>query len=278
MSTSDTSRKLTEYLLGGLAEHEREAIEQRFFANDDFFLELEEAEHDLVDRYVRGILPAGDHSRFETAYLSTPDRGRRVEMARHLVAYIDEQAPPEKVEPWWRAALRLIAGSGFRSAIVMAAACLVIVTGAVVYFRQDQSPAREQARVQTPDVPREATPPARPEQPRRSPVIPAFLLAPGLVRGGGGMQMLRAGEAESVRLQLLLEEAGYPRYAASIETPEGRAVFSRANLTPVPLKDARVVVLTVPVSALPPGDYIVRLSGAGADGDESVADYSFRAM
>jgi anti-sigma factor RsiW len=269
---------LTEYLLGGLAEHEREALERSIFTDDDFFLELEEAEHDLIDRYVRGSLSAGDRSRFEKAFLSTPDRERRVEMARYLTAWIDKQVPPAKTETWWRTALRFVTVPPFRPVAAMAAACLVVLTGAIVYFRQEQLPVREQARVETQDVPRQAAPPARPEQtvPRRSPVIPAFLLAPGLVRGGGGVQVIRRGEAESIRLQLLLEEAEYQRYTASIETPEGRTVFSRAGLTAASLKNSRIVMLTVPVSALEPGDYVVRLSGAVAGGSESVAEYTFR--
>ena len=79
MNESETSGNLTEYLLGGLAEHEREAIEQRSFTDDEFFLELEETEHDLIDKYVRRSLPARERMRFEKAFLTVPGRVRRVD-------------------------------------------------------------------------------------------------------------------------------------------------------------------------------------------------------
>jgi hypothetical protein len=160
------------------------------------------------------------------------------------------------------------------------AACLVLMTGAVLYFQREQPPAREQVRAEVPAPERQPAPPVRQEQPvpwSRSTVIPAFLLAPGLVRSGGGMTVVRAGQAQSVRIQFLLESDEYQRYHASIETPEGRNIFSGAALRPMSSAEGRTVPLTVPATVLTPGDYIVRLSGAnqGVAG-ESVAEYPFR--
>ena len=92
------------------------------------------------------------------------------------------------------------------------------------------------------------------------------------------MPVVRVGEAQIVRLHLLLETDDHQQYQVSVETPEGRAVFSRAELRAVSLKERRVVSFALPASALKPGDYILRLSGGdqGATG-ESVAEYPFRA-
>jgi hypothetical protein len=161
-----------------------------------------------------------------------------------------------------------------------AAACVILVSGAVVYF-QREPPPRQQAHVETPAATPQPAPPARHEQPVAAPratVVPAFLLAPGLLRSGGGMPIVRVGEAQNVRLQLLLESDDYQRYRVSVETPEGRSVFSRTGLGAVSLKKDRAVSFTLPASALTPGDYIVRLASADEGVvSESVADYPFRA-
>ena len=92
------------------------------------------------------------------------------------------------------------------------------------------------------------------------------------------MPVVRVGEAQIVRLHLLLETDDHQEYEVAVETPEGRSVFSRAELRAVSLKERRVVSFSLPAAALKPGDYILRLSGVdpGAMG-ESVAEYPFRA-
>jgi hypothetical protein len=280
VNASQSSEKLREYLLGGLAEREREAVEQRCFTDDEFFLEMEAAEHDLIDHYVRGLLAAGDRTRFETSFLASPGLARRVEMARYLIGYIDQKRPPVKVASWWQTIARLLSGPVLKP-VLTAAACLVIVAGAIVYFQERETPVREQARVQVPRTQPNVLPPApqqRSSPERRSTGIPAFLLTPGLSRSGSGMPIVRLGDAERVRLQLLLESVEYARYHASIETPEGRSVFKRSGLTAGSVQGAQAVILTVLASSLAPGDYIVRLSGADPGGSsEPVSEYAFRA-
>jgi hypothetical protein len=165
--------------------------------------------------------------------------------------------------------------------MMVAAACLFIIAGAMVFLTERKSPAPQQAQIPHPDArPADnvSAPPANPKTPELPALIPAFLLMPGLSRGGGGLQIVRTGKADSVRLQLVLESIDYTRYQASIETPDGRVVFSRSGLTPSSVNKSRVVVLTAPVSKLTAGDYILRLSGIEAGSSEPVSDYSFRAV
>lgn len=119
----------------------------------------------------------------------------------------------------------------------------------------------------------------RQQQPR--PSVISFVLTPGLVRGGGGdaatLQVPRG--ASSIALRLNVEMDTYASYRAVIETPGGLHVWS-ANL----IKPRRptgthgtIALPALPTRDLPPGDYILLLSGKRPDGEfEGVADYSFR--
>jgi anti-sigma factor RsiW len=280
VDTSQHPSKLKEYLLGRLSEAERQAMERRCFADDEFFLDVEAAEQDLIDSYVRGSLPPGERVRFEKAFLASPARARRVEIARHLIGYIDEKRPANQTPQWSKFFVRLQGSLVFKPTVIAAATCLFIIAAATVFWTERRSPAPKLAQVQGPsEQPKEITsaPDERPRTPERTTVIPAFLLTPGLSRGVGSLQIVRPGEASSIRLQLMLESVDYTRYEASIETPDGEVVFSQSDLGPSSVNKSQVVVLNAPVSKLVPGDYIVRLLGVEAGSKESVADYSFRA-
>lgn len=80
------------YLLGELDEGERDRVEERYQADDDFYLRLRVAEDELIDSYVAGELAGADRERFERAYLTNPSRLRRVEANRELLELIDRQS------------------------------------------------------------------------------------------------------------------------------------------------------------------------------------------
>ena len=56
-------REIRDYLLGVLPEKQREEIEQRFFSDDDFHLEVEIVEGELFDDYLQNRLPGPERSR-----------------------------------------------------------------------------------------------------------------------------------------------------------------------------------------------------------------------
>ena len=70
------------YLHGELGDDEQESFEERFFADDDLFEQIEVAEMRLVDRYVRGEMDSSEAERFESGYLTTPERMAKVAKAR----------------------------------------------------------------------------------------------------------------------------------------------------------------------------------------------------
>ena len=108
------------YVLGTLSEEEKARLDHRFFADDVEFEELEIAEEELVDRYVRNELSVENTRQLETVLESSPRLRGRVEFARILarkvaapnatrpVTNVVENPSPkeEKNEdpkvPWWR--------------------------------------------------------------------------------------------------------------------------------------------------------------------------------
>ena len=105
-----------------------------------------------------------------------------------------------------------------------------------------------------------------------------FSLTAGSTRGGLGNELKLRPKVKFISLRLNLEtEASYPEYRASFETAEGRTVKSVNSVKPSQANAASIVLPGIRAVDLPPGDYILSLSGKRADGTfENVAHYSFR--
>ncbi len=74
----------TRYLLGTLTDDEWRLFEETYFQDDNAFAEVEVAEDELVDAYVRKQLTADDHARFERILQDSPRLLSRVQFAKML--------------------------------------------------------------------------------------------------------------------------------------------------------------------------------------------------
>ncbi|HEX7296403.1 MAG TPA: hypothetical protein VF251_11650 [Pyrinomonadaceae bacterium] len=70
------------YLLGTLSEEERDRFEEMYFSDESAFEEVEIAEAELIDRYVRDELSKTDRAQFESVAARSPRLLERVEFAR----------------------------------------------------------------------------------------------------------------------------------------------------------------------------------------------------
>jgi hypothetical protein len=312
-SELDNEELLKRFLLGDLPESERAEIEDRFLANDDFFQELLSGEDDLIDAYVRGELPPAERALFERRCLPTQHGRQRVEFARTLFNSISGKTEtvittPEqdKTVSWRRSFFGKLFGGRPALGFTLAAALLVIILGGLWLLRDGARTrfATEPEQVRqtiTPAPPHESTAPptnapleqeqshpetetanstpSRETPKKTSPVVAAFTLQPGMVRGesGSGPLALSNGATE-VRLRLMLEGEDYKQYRATLSTAEGRKLWGRVITNKTSNKSANLS-LSLPADLLKSGDYVIELSGANADGRwESVADYSFRVV
>lgn len=133
----------TEYLLGSLSEQERAHLEDEFFTNDEKFQELELAEDDLIDFYVRDELTVDEQQQFRERLLIIPRIVERVDFARVLAqrTSLPIPQPPEAVQPrvlsishqkpkprWWEK----LFGTGPRGLVFASYVVLLIVGGVLV--------------------------------------------------------------------------------------------------------------------------------------------------
>ncbi|HEY0723995.1 MAG TPA: hypothetical protein VGD41_08455 [Pyrinomonadaceae bacterium] len=99
---------IAQYLLGELSEEQQIEIEDLAFSDKKYLAAITAVENDLIDEYVRNELSAVDRQRFESRFLTSADRRKRVEFARALASVVTEEAVPQKTvvhasQPWsWR--------------------------------------------------------------------------------------------------------------------------------------------------------------------------------
>jgi len=141
---------IARYLLGELTEEQQVEIEDRAFSDKDYLTSITAVENDLIDEYVRGELSATDRQRFESRFLASAERRKRVEFAKALSTVVSESAAPEKtavrdVQRWsWRDSLyAFLNGLNPAARLVFVAAVLILIVGAGWLFIQTQRLRRQ---------------------------------------------------------------------------------------------------------------------------------------
>ena len=134
---------IARYLLGELPEDQQVEIEDRAFADKDYLASITAVENDLIDEYVRGELSAADRQRFETRFLASAERRKRVEFATALRTVVSESAVPEKklihdVPRWsWRDSLyAFLNGLNPAARLAFVAATILLIVGAAWLFAE----------------------------------------------------------------------------------------------------------------------------------------------
>lgn len=87
---------IVRYLLGDLPEEKLAEIEDRAFQDRQFLDEILATESDLIDEYVRGGLSDSRRRLFDSRFLASAERRRKVEFARALASVTSETAVVEK--------------------------------------------------------------------------------------------------------------------------------------------------------------------------------------
>src|SRR5215217_9468494 len=92
----DNEKLISRYLLGELPEEQQVQIEDRAFSDKDYLATITTVENDLIDEYVRGELSAADRQRFESRFLASAERRKRVEFAKALRSVASAVPGPER--------------------------------------------------------------------------------------------------------------------------------------------------------------------------------------
>jgi hypothetical protein len=121
------------------------------------------------------------------------------------------------------------------------------------------------------------------QQPREAPrsIIASLVLLPGISRGATTQpKLILPPNASVARLQIGIEpEENYKSFGVELRTTGGRPVWMRDGLTVRSSRGGRSIRLTLPASALLPGEYELRLKGLPETGPaEDVGFYYFQVM
>jgi hypothetical protein len=91
-----SDEQIKAYLLGKLPEPEAEMLEIECASSAEFFAQAQAIESDLTDDYLRGNLSAADTRLYETNYLVTEARHKKLQFAASLWRIASELSPPKR--------------------------------------------------------------------------------------------------------------------------------------------------------------------------------------
>lgn len=294
--------QLRDYVLGALPEAEQTTVEQALLADRDQFDEACALENELVDRYVRNQMPAAERTRFEQHYLTSLLHRERVAIAKAFLEEID-RTPAEVTLPlaWWqrwRASFRMpqLALSGALAAALLLTAGIALwqwreraqLNDQLAQARQHSQTEVERRATQQQQTVNELTQAQQrnqklqteleklqqPKEPAPAPALLSFLLLSAATRDGNSSPTIIPRNQRNVQLLMPLDGARYAGYQTTLQTVEGRALFSLAARA---TQDRAFAALTLPATRLTRGDYVVILTGRQANGaTEEIDRYFFR--
>ena len=298
---------LTRYLLGEISESERKQIEEAYFTDDYAFEQVLIAEEQLIDSYAQGEMDSKDE-RLSEMLLSSPQGQQRLRFARALASAASQSplsvpgAAPGRPGGFFAALKAQVTPSRFAFAAVIVIG--ILVSSSLLIERSkmnDELRRSEQSRTELTRRVKELEQATSAQETRNRqlaaqledtnaqqdqkngnkirPSMLSFTLTPGLVRGSGPTTLSMPNRVAAVGLRLVVEGHSYVRYQAVMQSADGREVWRWNSIKPnnITATGLMVALPSVPNRNLPPGDYVLLLSGERKDGGyEDVADYSFR--
>ena len=307
---------LVDYLLGVLPEDQMEQLDELSLSDDDLAERLDRAEDDLVDAYVNGDLSAKEREQFQSNYLASPRRRKKVKFAETFQKRIRQEQVSLRV-PSSRLRLSSIfarPGVSLQWGLAAAAVLLLIASSYLMLsnlglrneFEQMQAEQRaleqreQQLRAQLSRQPSgskteeellrvrgelerleqqlaEIT--KREQIPPELPVtLIAFHLSPQ-TRGISKLPTLKIAKGtELVALTLKMETNDFPVYKVALKNPgTDEVVWRSENINPDASTDS--ILAGLPVSVLKSQNYLVELYGVPASGgSEIIGGYPFRVV
>jgi hypothetical protein len=260
-----TDAALRQFLLGDVADGERQRIESLFVTGALSRERILTAEQDLVEDYLEDSLTPADKESFLRQYGNTPAQRRKVRITRSIK---DWAAGENKVTSAGASTTsfgtRLSARLRLKPMFVVpiAATAVIAIVFAVIWVNSRTEERNRLVGVNE-ELARLNNPPSLRETP---PGLISLTLQSGSVRSVEAQQeLVKAAGTETVELRLVLRQTErYPGYRAVV-----RRVSSGESLT-LPMlpaeNDGTMVRLRVPARLISRGVYRVELTGIGVDG------------
>jgi hypothetical protein len=241
MVSKDT---LIDYLLHRMPERERLDFAEKWFSDTDFREQLETAEAELLDAYVRADLPRKQREGVERYLLNSDGQRRKLKFAAALHAALPARSRPR------------ISWVAVCAAAVILVALLVTGGGLFSVTRKNQDLRTELARLRLARSNHDAQPVAA--------GVYSMPLISSLRESVSPIPLVLPKDTLMVRLDLELGD-GEDRdpYLASLSL-SGVAVWKEEPLRKETGAGASLVSFWIPAHLLRPGNYTVALQSAGA--------------
>lgn len=136
MKEGKEDKEIRSYLLGELENGEQERVEKRLLGEEEFFERLLVAEDEIIEDYLEGALSERERGQFESHFLKTPERQKKLRFSaalrRHAEASAARTAPPPAPA---RDRVGLYQRLFGMSALRLAAAAAVVILAGVGLYR-----------------------------------------------------------------------------------------------------------------------------------------------
>jgi Putative zinc-finger len=224
-------------------------------------------EHKLIDRYVRGTMPAAERAEFEDHFVDCAECQEQIEIAKSFRQGVRESIA-ESAVGWSgseQARERERHRSGWRWTAIAACVCLLIaLASSTVFLTQRQRARTELASVRSESVQQWLSL-------KRTPVV----LGLSLSRDGAVQREITVpSEPRWVVFLAEIDATPFSRYRASVTDSRGQEIWMQDDIQP---NSPDSISVAIPSDALRPGSYTLVMSGAQPDGSwTSVARFSLR--
>jgi hypothetical protein len=318
MTKEFDKQKVRQYLLGELVLEDVEAFDELSVTDQDFTAVMNAEENDLVDAYVHGELTDGARQRFESHYLSSPRRKKKLQFAQTLQEWAEKNAVVKDPAGMATASPRFLKprGVGFKLPTLIlqwgaAAAAFVLLIASVWLFVQNSrlrrqlqsvstSQTSERENELTKQLEEQRTATSRMEQelaqlrneqgltndnaglerPSQSAPIAVFILTPQL-RGVAEIKTVKipAG-TQRVSMHLQLEPNQYSTYrAVLLEEITHKSLWRSSELKASGQQESKHVMVSLPAALLKQQAYRLQISGVDPNGkSERITDYLFKVI
>lgn len=286
--------KIREYYLGQLSAQEEEALEMRYFKDQQLLVRLLEVKDELIRAYISDQLIEEERARFESHFLKSQRRRAEVEVFRALENPKQASSTTTASIKRWQNLWRAVTGIAHLRIYAVAVSTIVIAFSLWFFLtsgsqqpkltpkptdlsvrRESRSSPQREAESLGPVTTERTLPPTK-EAPSNELVV--ALLAPGHLRGGTIKQIELPAKSKWLRARLVIEEPGkFNRYVVSLRTSSGTEVWRRGGVRQSLERDVEVVAVDLPTAKLKEGEYGLHLSGQEQNQElTEVGIYPFR--
>jgi hypothetical protein len=282
MNTEQRQKELlVNYLLNNLSEQDRDAVENKYFLDDEWLFNLLDTEDQLIRDYVHNRLSGDIRNRFETTYLAM-DAGRgkldhylqvqRMEMPHSEVAQNPDLEPrtgyrSSSIWHFWENRPLLFAG---------VAVLLLVICGIWTYLPEKSDHRSVASGPATPSGP-----------PVGETTVLALLHVSEDTRSGESTHadsnpnpaVITNAGTKLLEMKLKLRPPIYPKYQGRLldKNEHFAEVAHKEELTPETSQDMRYVLWKLGTDEVPIGDYQVELQGVSATGVKGeTSHYEFK--